>query len=81
MRRLLRLTTTAAALMLGVSLPGTAAETPRLSRDIALGAGVWTETDLTVQPGEQVALAAQGGRALPRRGNELRAHRHGTWLP
>lgn len=60
-----RLPAVAAVLTLCLHLPAAAADTPRLSRDIALGAGVWTETDLVVQPGEQVSFTAQGAARCP----------------
>lgn len=65
MRRFSRLAAVAALLTLGLHLPAAAADTPRLSRDITLGAGVWTDTDLVVQPGEQVSFAAHGAVRCP----------------
>lgn len=55
----------AAALALATPLLLSAADTPRVSRDVTLGAGVWTPTDLTIQPGEQIVLAATGTATCP----------------
>ena len=42
------------------------AEDPRASRDVVVGqSGVWTETDLNVDPGERVVFAATGDASCP----------------
>ncbi|MGC4082545.1 MAG: LssY C-terminal domain-containing protein [Vicinamibacterales bacterium] len=61
----MRRVVTAVGLTLGVTLTMRAAETPRVSRDFTLGPGVWTVTDLEVQPGERVVFAAQGTARCP----------------
>ena len=42
------------------------ADEPRVSRDVLVGqSGVWTATDLNVDPGERVVFAAKGEAQCP----------------
>lgn len=65
MRRAAHLAAVAALLTLAAANAADAADTPRVSREITLGSGVWTDTDLTVQPGELVSFTAQGAARCP----------------